>query len=275
MADDPETDEDATAWSVAGADGSKFNIGNETNGTPGQLKFKAKPNYEMPTDANSDNVYEVTVRAADADSNIGMKAVKVSVTNENEPGVVTLSKTQPRVGVAVTASVTDPDGSISGLTWRWYDGPIEDDLATNAIEGANSDTYIPKQIDADPNNNGDDVDDGVTLFARASYTDGQGEESKSAVGEAVKAVAFDTRNKAPVFNDQDTETDGVQNTETTRKVEENRTRKLMDNVGSPVTANDPDPNADPLTYTLGGTDASKFRVRQDDTATEPRTRAVR
>ena len=34
-------------------------------------------------------------------------------------------------------------------------------------------------------------------------------------------VAADTRNRAPVFADQDTETDGVQNTETTRKVEEN------------------------------------------------------
>ena len=41
------------------------------------MKFKAKPNYEMPTDANMDNVYEVTVRAADVDSYIGMKAVKV------------------------------------------------------------------------------------------------------------------------------------------------------------------------------------------------------
>ena len=30
-----------------------------------------------------------------------------------------------------------------------------------------------------------------------------------------------------------------------------------------VTAEDPDPNADPLTYTLGGTDASKFRVRDN------------
>ena len=72
-----------------------------------------------------DNVYEVTVRAADADGYIGTMAVKVTVINENEDGVVTLSKTQPRVGVAVTASVTDPDGSISGLTWQWsIDGNI-------------------------------------------------------------------------------------------------------------------------------------------------------
>ena len=40
-----------------------------------------------------DNVYEVTVRAADADGYIGTKAVKVTVNNEDEDGVVTLSKT--------------------------------------------------------------------------------------------------------------------------------------------------------------------------------------
>ena len=96
-ANDPETsgDNNDVTWSVAGADGSKFEIDN------GALTFKDKPDYEMPTDTNKDNVYEVTVRAADADGYIGTLAVKVSVTNENEDGVVTLSKIQPRVGVAV------------------------------------------------------------------------------------------------------------------------------------------------------------------------------
>ena len=252
------------AWSVAGADGSKFNIGNQTDGRLGELTFKAKPDYEMPTDANTDNVYEVTVRATDTDSNIGTMAVKVSVTNKDEDGTVTLSKTQPRVGVAVTASVTDPDGSISGLTWQWYDGAIsENDLTDSAIEGANSDTYTPVAEDV-----------GDPLSARASYTDGEG-ASKSKVGAAAQMVAVDTRNKAPVFEDQDTETDGVQNTATTREVEENTealatddalandAEDAADNVGSPVTATDPDPNADPLTYTLEGTDASKFRVRDN------------
>ena len=34
-----------------------------------------------------------------------------------------------------------------------------------------------------------------------------------------------------------------------------------DNVGSVVMATDPDPNDEDLTYTLGGADAAKFRVR--------------
>ena len=62
---DPDVGAPTPTWSVGGADGSKFNIGNEDGGTPGELKFKKKPDYEKPTDANEDNVYEVTVQASD------------------------------------------------------------------------------------------------------------------------------------------------------------------------------------------------------------------
>ena len=115
---DPETTRGTNdiTWSVAGDDGSKFSIDD------GALTFKAKPDFEAPTDANKNNVYEVTVRAADSDGNRGEMAVKVTVENEDEDGVVTLSRTLIRVGVPVTASLSDPDGSISGLTWQWYDG---------------------------------------------------------------------------------------------------------------------------------------------------------
>ena len=92
--------------------------------------------------------------ATDANGNRGTKDVKVTVTNANEDGVVTLSKTQPRVGIAVTASLNDPDGSISSLTWQWSKENTD-------IEDANSDTYTPVEGDVDG-----------TLTATASYTDG-------------------------------------------------------------------------------------------------------
>ena len=105
-------------WSVSGADGGKFNI------STGMLTFKVKPDYENPTDANGDSDYEVTVVATDSLGNRGTKAVTVEVPNVDELGVVTLSRTQPRVGVPVTASLTDPDGNISGVKWQWYTGAI-------------------------------------------------------------------------------------------------------------------------------------------------------
>ena len=237
-----------------------------TSASTGALTFKAKPDFEAPTDANKDNVYEVTVRAADVDGNRGEMAVKVTVANEEEDGTVSLSRTLIRVGVPVTASLSDPDGSISGLTWQWYDDTVnEDNLMQDAIEDANSDTYTPVTGDV-----------GETLSARASYTDGHGAD-KFKVGTAASVVAVDTRNRAPVFEDQDVETDGVQNESTERKVAEN-TKAVAgpddddaadaadaagDNVGSVITATDPDPNTEALIYTLGGADADKFRVRSN------------
>ena len=112
MADDPDAGAPTPTWTVGGADGSKFTADD------GELKFKKKPDYEMPTDANMDNVYEVTVQASD-DRLTGMRKVRVTVENAEEGGVVTLNKVQPRVGLPVTATLEDPDGSISKLTWQW------------------------------------------------------------------------------------------------------------------------------------------------------------
>ena len=52
-------------WSLKGADAEDFNIGNQNLGTPGELTFKEIPNYEMPADANRDNMYMVTVVVTD------------------------------------------------------------------------------------------------------------------------------------------------------------------------------------------------------------------
>ena len=164
-ATDPENDI-TIAWSLMGADAGKFNIGNQEGGTPGQLTFKASPDFEVQGDANSDNAYEVTIAATDSDGNRSTSDVSITVNNLEELGTVTLSRTQPRVGVPVRATLTDPDGNISSLAWQWYNDTIDDNVLTqDAIEGATSDTYIPTESDQTNT---------VTLHARASYTDGQG-----------------------------------------------------------------------------------------------------
>ena len=230
MAADPETPGEPTTLSLAGADRGKFTLS-----PAGELTFKApSPNYETPGDANKDNVYEVTVQAKDGVGNIGMKAVKVTVTNMEEDGTVTLSQLQPRVGVAITASVTDLDGDVSGVMWQWSRGASATGTSFVHIEKATSATYKPVEGDAELN-------DRMFLKATAIYTDGHGEK-KMADKTSANAVALDTRNRAPVFEDQDDDTTGVQNDETTREVPENS--KAADNVGRPVTATDSDPNTD-------------------------------
>ncbi len=254
--DEDDGDDRPFTWSVGGADGSKFNIGNETDGTLGELKFKKKPNYEKPTDADTDNVYEVTVQASDG-KKTGMRKVMVSVTNAEEAGVVTLTQVQPVVGIPVTAMLEDPDGGISKLTWEWsINGAAT--TSDGHIMGATSDTYKPKAGDV-----------GGTLTATASYFDWQSaaaaDVKKTAVEEADNPVALDTRNKAPVFGDEDPDTSGVQNSAATRSVEE----KTTGNVGDAVNASDTKAGGldERLQYRLTGTDAGKFEVLNDDLAT--------
>ena len=264
-ANDPETAGVDPTFSLAGADRGQFALSDM-----GALTFKGpdSPDYETPGDANKDNVYEVTVQAKDGVGNIGMKAVKVTVTNMDEDGTVTLSQLQPRVGVAITASVTDLDGDVSGVTWQWSRDSVATGDNFTDIEKATSATYKPV---------GDDEGDvGMFLRATATYTDGEGDaladgDDKTAFGTSAHMVAVDTRNREPVFDDQDDDTDGVQNEVTTRKVAENTEAiaaddvagvedNMDDNVGAAVTANDPDPNEDALAYTLEGTDAARFAI---------------
>ena len=250
--DDPDLDDEnrTFAWSKSGPDAGDFTI------LGGVLTFVEEPNFEKPADADKDNVYVVTVAATDSDNNRGEKSVEVRVTNVNEAGTVRLSAVSPRVGVPLTASLTDLDGGVHGIKWQWSNDDPDNADNGGLIGGATSDTYKPTS-----------VTEGI-LTVTASYSDAQGSysdpeaEAEARVMKMAEAstpvVGEDTRNKAPKFPDQDTVTDGTQNTEAERTIAENATGPLN---GGAVTAED---EGDTLTYTLGGTDAASFRVMQDD-----------
>ena len=70
-------------------------------------------------------------------------------------------------------------------------------------------------------------------------------------------VVVDNRNRAPAYDDLDTETEGRQ-TDQTREVEREH-RPRISPVGVAVTATDPN-TGDTLTYTLGGADAASFDI---------------
>ena len=145
----------SATWSLSGDDAGDFSIS-----SAGVLTLRAIPNYEAPTDANTDNVYSVTVVANDG-SSTAMLNVTVTVTNVDEPGTVSLTG-DPQVGVELTASLADLDGNVSGMAWQW----ARDDGAGGDFEdiaGATSAAYTP---DAD--------DVGRLLRVRVTYTDDEG-----------------------------------------------------------------------------------------------------
>ena len=62
----------------------------------------------------------MTITAADGTANMSTRDVKVTVTNAEELGKVKLSQPRPRVGLAITASYSDPDGGLASATWQWW-----------------------------------------------------------------------------------------------------------------------------------------------------------
>ena len=254
------------------------------------LKFEDAPNFEKPTDADKNNVYEVTITATDGNANMATRDVKVTVTNAEEDGEVTLSQPRPRVGLAITAGYSDPDGGLASATWQWWRTAAVDQEAApplrsqssrmristtswDIIAGATSATYTP--VDAEDDEDAEAKSDvGRHLLAVVSYTDAKrnlgdddeefDEDARDMAGLAsVNPVAKDTRNRAPVFGDEDSDTPGTQNQSAMREVEEN----TKGTVGKAVTAKDPDPNEDPLMYTLSGVDVALFSVGADDPTT--------
>ena len=82
-ATDPDTGQTRSYSIIGGADASKFTIGSTT----GALSFITAPNFELPTDAGGNNVYDVTVQVSDGNGGIDTQAIAVAVANANEAAV--------------------------------------------------------------------------------------------------------------------------------------------------------------------------------------------
>ncbi len=142
-------------WSLQGDDADDFDI------MGGTLTFMRAPDYEDPADADMNNIYSVIVKANDGASE-ATKTVTVRVENEEEKGMVELSSLTPVVDVELTATLTDPDGSITGETWQWSRSSTMNGVFTQ-IPSANMASYTPKA-----------ADDSDYLMVEVTYTDGHG-----------------------------------------------------------------------------------------------------
>ena len=164
------TGDAVTTWTLEGADAGDFTI------PGGMLRFMSSPNYEMPMDADTNNVYMVTVKASDS-TNMDTKAVTVTVTNEEEAGTVRLMPASPRVDTAVTAALTDPDGTTTIESWDWLISGTENGIYT-AIPGAITAMYTPTAEDATK-----------YIKARAMYADPEGANKVADSDPAMVTVA--------------------------------------------------------------------------------------
>jgi hypothetical protein len=107
---------------TGGADQSLFLV----DADAGLLTFNAAPDFEMPGDANRDNVYEVQVTVTDAAGLTGLQNLQVSVTNVNEMPVAgddsAVTTDGTFVKIPVLGNDLDVDGDSFDLTSFVFDG---------------------------------------------------------------------------------------------------------------------------------------------------------
>ena len=166
----------AVTWSLSGDDSDDFSISSE-----GLLSFKSPPNYEDPTDADTDNQYRVTIQVSDG-TNTSTRQVTVLVTNVwlDADELPVISGTA-RVGETLTADTSRISATFSLGPWYWWvrsDGTTDTD-----IEGATASSYTLT-----------DADVGKTIKVRVNFYSGI--NFVSLTSEATEAVSPE-RNTPP------------------------------------------------------------------------------
>ena len=225
VAGDPNNDE--ISFSLSGNGAEAFSV--DANG---QISTAAALDHEAQAS------YSLTAHVTDTAGSSDNLELNISVQNVEEDATVSFDTTsQPEVNTTVTATLTDPDGSVSGTTWQWYTADSAAGPWTT-ISDANSESYTP-------------VDDDVDQYLKVtvSYQDGHGAGTDAAHAVMAQPVAPEP-NEPPAFEEA----------ATTFNISINVVEGIR--VAPPFRATDP--NGDTLTYSIVSDTADAFTI---DTAT--------
>lgn len=223
---------------VGGADSARFVIDAAT----GLLSFASAPDYEAPTDADHDNVYQVTVSASDGVNSFWQTlAVSVGNANDNAPvltsnggGATAALSLNENLTVAATVAATDADGS--PLTYLITGG---DDAALFTIDSV---TGALRFVTAPDHEAPADADGDNVYLVTVGVSDGV-----AAASQALTLTVLDLNDTAPIIG-----TNGG-GAAAALSMLENGT--LVTVVGAT------DPDGPPLSYTIaGGADAALFTI---------------
>ena len=221
-------------WSLEGEDAGDFDLS-----TGGALTFRTTPDFEVPTDSDGQNDYELTVIATDEDSHADRLSFTVTVTDVNEgpeisrvgsaPGSVP-ENYDPSLALA-RYTATDPEG---GTASRWR---------TTGTDGG--DFVIDEQGELrfrnvpDYERPADSNRDNIYVFI-VQVSDG------SVYGSFEETVTVTPVNEAPTI----TTTSG---SAIVLRQDENRITRLY-------TYKATDPEGSTITWSVGGTDGSFFTI---------------
>ena len=124
-ADDTETNNLALSltYSLSGTDAAQLSI----DPASGAISFASPPDFETPTDASTDNTYELTLEATDPAGNSATQALTITVTDLNDVAPVidsnqslTISEAGAVGSTVGTVTVTDAD-TVNAFKWSITD----------------------------------------------------------------------------------------------------------------------------------------------------------
>ncbi|MFK7996126.1 MAG: cadherin domain-containing protein [Granulosicoccus sp.] len=231
VATDNDVPADTLSYSISGgADSALFSID-----ASGNLSFQSAPDFDNPTDADTDNDYVVEVQVSDSQGGNTTQTITVSVTDVNETPVISSTN---------TFSVVENNAAVGQVVATDNDVPM-DTLSYSISGGADSALF---SIDASGNlsfqlapdfDNPSDANTDNDYVVEVQVSDGAGGNTTQTTTVSVTDV-----NEAPVISSS-----------ATFSVVENTT-----NVGE-VVATDNDVPADTLSYSIsGGADSALFSI---------------
>ena len=227
-ASDPDVGASLT-YSLVDSSGAKDEGLLSIDSSTGVVAFISAPNFETPTDVGADNKIEFSVLVSDGSLEVSQD-YSFSITNVNEaPTISTSSFSIAEGSTAIgTIAASDPDAS-STLSYA-ISGTDSSKFSINASSGAVA--FLSPPNFESPTDNGLDNTYNFTV----TVSDGSLSSSQSI------AVAVGNVNEAPSFSIASAQS-------------------YVENSGATISvaANDPDASSS-LTYTLSGTDASKFTI---------------
>ena len=225
-----DADAEVLTYSISGADSSLFAI----DSASGALEFTSPPDYEQPTDSDSDNIYDLAISATDPVGNQAQQSLTVSINNlnDNAPQFALSSNTFdiPENTVAIT-TITASDNDADTLTYAITTSADSELFTIDPASGDLNFSQAPNfeaQLDA----NADNVYELTITAADGVYSASQD-----------LAITISNVNEAPTFTEPSVALTTAENNSSF--------------VYTVAAAIDPD-QGQILTYQLSGADASAF-----------------
>ncbi|MDB5387319.1 MAG: hypothetical protein JWM11_2965 [Planctomycetaceae bacterium] len=241
MATDADLPAQTLAYSLSGVDAEQFSI----NSSTGAIRFLTSPDFEVPTDSGTDNVYNFTITASDGNGLSTSQDVAVTVlpVNDNPPVVsslptVSINENTPAATVILTVTATDADLPHQTLTFSLSGA----DAARFSVNSSTGEIRFLNSPDFEiPTDAGTDNVYNFTVTA----SDGNG----LATTQDIAVTVLPVNDNAPVVTSK-----------SAVSVDENTpaTSVILD-----VVATDADLPAQKLTYSLSGVDAGQFSINSN------------